>query len=103
MKGTLYVDKKNKNIFTISPAGVRASIFFQVSYPQDGSTATHPFVFMQDASHKQTLLNTEDVRITGQFYTLLADILDAINGNLVLEEQLEQFLVSNLGMKVVRR
>lgn len=103
MKGTLYVNKKGQNMYTISPAGIHASIVFQVSYPTAESTATSPFVFVQDASHKQTLLSTEDVRITAQFYSLLTDILDAINGNLVPEEHLEQFLVDNLGMKVVRR
>lgn len=103
MNGMLYINKKGQNMYTISPAGIRASIYFQVSYPTADSTATSPFVFMQDSSHKQTVLNTVEVKTTAKFYCLLADILDAINGNLVPEEQLEQFLISNLGMKVVRR
>lgn len=103
MNGTLYVNKKGQNMYTISPAGVRASINFMVSYPTTESLETKPFVFMQDASHKATLLNTDDVRVTANFYNILSDILDAISNNLVPEEELEQFLIRNLGMKVVRR
>ena len=102
MKGTLYISK-SKNMFTISPAGIRASISFQVSYPTADSLATSPFVFVQDASHKATILSFEDIKATAEFYKLLEDIVAAISGNLVAEENLEKFMVDNLGMKVVRR
>lgn len=102
MKGTLYISK-SKNMFTISPARIRASISFQVSYPAADSLETHPFVFVQDTSHKATILMLEDIRATAEFYALLEDIVTAIQGNLVAEENLEKFLVGNLGMTVKRK
>lgn len=103
MKCTLYI-AKGKNMFTISPANVRASIAFQVSYPQEGSTATHPFVFMQDASHKGTLLNAQDISDTLEFYQVLNGAVMAIESNYIAEHEIESFMISQFGThKVVRR